>query len=256
MGKSNFAVFVDLENAGAKESMLFCYRALSEEQPGMEDTEALRAERPGLLKLAYLTETKKIVGVSVPKKPDVDAEEERYLSSFYGMLGIPVCPEVDLDAGAPSAILGAQALGFAGIRDYALDMREKGVPLAFSEAFLRKTGLCAGPDDPVIAPGADNWSLMDMDAGALNALRDRLTAPLGLRFRAPTRVALNLYDQDMEVVQNFLDEPVQVELDLFGRDPKARKVALVLSEGREVGLVREGSRYALTIPPRTLVVLN
>ena len=111
---------------GAKESMLFCYRALSEEQPGMEDTEALRAERPGLLKLAYLTETKKIVGVSVPKKPDVDAEEERYLSSFYGMLGIPVCPEVDLDAGAPSAILGAQALGFAGIRDYALDMREKG----------------------------------------------------------------------------------------------------------------------------------
>ena len=92
---------------GAKESMLFCYRALSEEQPGMEDTEALRAERPGLLKLAYLTETKKIVGVSVPKKPDVDAEEERYLSSFYGMLGIPVCPEVDLDAGAPSAILGA-----------------------------------------------------------------------------------------------------------------------------------------------------
>lgn len=241
---------------GAKESMLFCYRALSEEQPGMEDTEALRAERPGLLKLAYLTETKQIVGVSVPKKPDVDAEEERYLSSFYGMLGIPVCPEVDLDAGAPSAILGAQALGFAGIRDYALDMREKGVPLAFSEAFLRKTGLCAGPDDPVIAPGADNWSLMDMDAGALNALRDRLTAPLGLRFRAPTRVALNLYDQDMEVVQNFLDEPVQVELDLFGRDPKARKVALVLSEGREVGLVREGSRYVLTIPPRTLVVLN
>ena len=47
-----------------------------------------------------------------------------------------------------------------------------------------------------------------------------------------------------------------MELDLFGRDPKARKVALVLSEGREVGLVREGSRYALTIPPRTLVVLN
>ena len=150
--------------------MLFCYRALSEEQPGMEDTEALRAERPGLLKLAYLTETKQIVGVSVPKKPDVDAEEERHLSSFYGMLGIPVCPEVDLDAGAPSAILGAQALGFAGIRDYALDMREKGVPLAFSEAFLRKTGLSAGPDDPVIAPGADNWSLMDMDAEALNAL--------------------------------------------------------------------------------------
>ena len=240
---------------GAKESMLFCYRALSEEQPGMEDTEALRKERPGLLKLAYLTENKRIVGVSVPKKPDVDAEEERYLSSFYGMLGIPVCPEVSLDENAPSAILGAQALGFAGIRDYALDLQERGVPTAYSAAFLRKTGLAAA-GAPVIDPGADNWTLMDMEKGALDALRDALTAPLGLRFRAPTRVALNLYDQDMEVIQNFLDEPVEVELDLFGRDPKARKIALVLSEGRKVDLAREGSLYRLTIPPRTLVVLN
>ena len=108
----------------------------------------------------------------------------------------------------------------------------------------------------MIDPGADNWTLMDMEKGALDALRDALTAPLGLRFRAPTRVALNLYDQDMEVIQNFLDEPVEVELDLFGRDPKARKIALVLSEGRKVDLAREGSLYRLTIPPRTLVVLN
>lgn len=118
----------------------------------MEDTEALRAERPGLLKLAYLTETKQIVGVSVPKKPDVDAEEERYLSSFYGMLGIPCAPRSTWTRARPAPSSARRPWGFAGIRDYALDMREKGVPLAFSEAFLRKTGLCAGRTTPSSLP--------------------------------------------------------------------------------------------------------
>lgn len=42
----------------------------------------------------------------------------------------------------------------------------------------------------------------------------------------------------------------------YALDMREKGVPLVLSEGREVGLVREGSRYVLTIPPRTLVVLN
>ena len=241
---------------GAKESMLFCYRALSEEQPGMEDTEALRAERPGLLKLAYLTETKKIVGVSVPKKPDVDAEEERYLSSFYGMLGIPVCPEVDLDAGAPSAILGAQALGFAGIRDYALGHARKG----------RAAGLLRGlpaQDRPLCRAGRPRHrsrrGQLEPDGhgrrGAQRAARPPDGSAGAAVPRAHARGAQPLRPGHGGRAE-LPGRAVQVELDLFGRDPKARKVALVLSEGREVGLVREGSRYALTIPPRTLVVLN
>lgn len=239
----------------AKETMLFCFRSLEEEQPGMDDTAALRKERPGLDELAYLTENKAIVGVSVPKQPDVDAAEERYLSSFYGMLGIPVCPETELDEGAKSVLLGAQALGYPGVRDYVLAMREKGAALAYSKAFLRVTGLDAQAGVPVVDPGEDNWSLMDMPEATLNALRDHLTLPLGLKLRAPSRVALNLYDNDMEVLQNFNDFDVDIELDLFGRDPKARALALVLSKDKQVSLRREGRRYFVKLPARTLAVL-
>ena len=78
----------------------------------------------------------------------------------------------------------------------------------------------------------------------------------GLTLRAPTRVALNLYDDDLEVLQNFNDFDVQVELDLFGRNRKTRAVKLVLSEGRRVSLAREATRYRITLPARTLAVLN
>ena len=89
----------------------------------------------------------------------------------------------------------------------------------------------------------------------LDALRNKLLAPYGAEFFAPSRVALNLYDDDMEVIQNFNDDPVAVTLRLPGRNAKARKIALVLSEGRDVEMERSGMSYALTMPPRTLVVL-
>lgn len=241
---------------GAKESMLFCYQALSKEQPGMDDIHALRIERAGLERLAYLTENKSVVGVSVPKKPNSDAAKEQYLSSFYGMLGIPVNPEVRLIEDAASVLLGAQAQGFAGIRDYVIRLRERGAAFGFSEGFLRSTGLLPETSEYVLSPGMDNWNLMNMEEHALNDLRDDLLAPLGLKLRAPTRVAVNLYDDDMEIFQNFNDFAVDVELDLFDRDPKARKAVLVLPEKHEISLTRQGAVYRLTIPARTLVVLN
>lgn len=240
---------------GAKESMLFCFRALEEEHPGMEDTQALRKERPGLDKLSYLIDGKGIVGVSIPKAPDVDAEQERYLSSFYGMLGIPVRPQARLDANADSVLLGTQALGFAGIRDYVISMKEKGTALAYSAGFLAYTGLEPCDDIAAIDPGDDNWSLMDMPYEQLNALRDHLLTPLGLQLRAPTRTAINLYDQDMEVLQNFNDFDVEIDLDLYGRDGKARRVALTLSDDKKVRLERNGTRYHIHLPARTLAVL-
>lgn len=101
---------------------------------------------------------------------------------------------------------------------------------------------------PVVDPGEDNWSLMDMPEATLNALRDHLTLPLGLKLRAPSRVALNLYDNDMEVLQNFNDFDVDIELDLFGRDPKARALALVLSKDKQVSLRREGRLLLRQVP--------
>ena len=214
-----------------------------------------------------MIENKTVVGVSVPKKPDDDAKKERYISSIYGLLGIPVNPAVVLEDQATSVILGPQAAGYRGVRDYLLRMTEKGVPVVCTKGFESMTGYRSAADVPVIDTSlqgklpvgddeADNWNLMQMPEAELCALRDYLTRPLGLTLRAPTRVALNLYDDDLEVLQNFNDFDVQVELDLFGRNRKTRAVKLVLSEGRRVSLAREATRYRITLPARTLAVLN
>ncbi len=267
--------------AQAKESMLFCYGSLIVENgdpekydegytPGISNTEALRKERPALEKLAYLIETKKIVGVSVPKMPHYDAKKERFLSSFYGMIGIPVNPDVELDPCAPSVILGSQAVGYPGIRDYYLKRKSEGKATAFTQGFCEQLGCF---DEPCVidiakygreetlqlsegATPADNWNIIRMPEGELNKLRDTLTKPLGLTFRAPVKVALNLYDDDMEVIQNFNDEPIEVTLDLFGRNAKARQILLTLSEDQQAELLRCGSIYTVKIPARTYVVLG
>ncbi|GHU87921.1 hypothetical protein FACS189476_04130 [Spirochaetia bacterium] len=94
-----------------------------------------------------------------------------------------------------------------------------------------------------------------MDIPNLEEVRNYLLAPFGVTFTARSRVALNFYDDDMEVIQNFNDETVDVKIDLYGRNKKARTVKLILSEGKQVSCKRIGTKYEISIPARTLVVL-
>jgi hypothetical protein len=59
---------------------------------------------------------------------------------------------------------------------------------------------------------ADPWELMQLPAERLQSIRDRMTAPLGIRMEAPTRVALYLFDGGVAAVENFNDVAVQVQL--------------------------------------------
>ena len=241
---------------GARESMLFCYRLLHAEQEGMDDIAALKGELHGQHKLACLIEGKKNIGVSVPKKPNCDAREELYIAGMYGMLGIPFSAETELDPCAEAAILGEQATGCEKARTYAQAMLEAGKPVAFTDEFLRFTGFEVPEDAMIFSPKGDIWNLVEIPQQELDGLRNRLLKPYGVQMRARARVGLSLFDDDMEVLQNFNDEAVTVALDLPGRNGKARKVVLTLSEGQSVALARQGRSYTLTIPPRTLVVLS
>jgi hypothetical protein len=240
---------------GARESMLFCYRLLHGEQQGMDDIAALRPEIKGLHKLAYLISGKKAIGVSVPKKPNSDTATDRYINGMYGMLGIPAIADIVLDGCAKSAILGVQAKAYPDVRMYAKKMIDAGKPVAFTKSFLDFTNFEAPGDAVVFNPDGDIWNLCAVGQDELDALRNKLLASYGAEFFAPSRVALNLYDDDMEVIQNFNDGPVAVTIRLPGRNARARKIALVLSEGRDVKMERSGTSYALIIPPRTLAVL-
>ena len=240
---------------GARESMLFCYRLLSEEEVGINAVKALRPEQEGLHKLAYLIADKKIVGVSVPKKPNCDAEKERYIAGMYGMLGIPFSAETELDPCAKSVILGEQTTGYPDVRSYAKEMIHAGKPVAFTDEFFAFTNFDKAEDAIVFSPKGDNWNLMDIPQKDLDTLRNRLLAPYGVSLNAKSRVGLSLFDDDMEILQNFNDEAVEVQIDLKGRNKKVRNIVLVLSQNKKVVMNREGTSYALTIPARTLVVL-
>ena len=241
----------------AKESMLFCYSSLADAEGGQINTEAWRKERAGLVELTNLLTNKEIVGVSVPKQPHVDAATEKYLSSCYGMLGLPICPEIVLDKSAKSVILGDQANHYPGVRDYVREMKEKGAAIAYTDAFLAYQGLETDAGIPAFSMQGDKWNIIrKMSEEDRNTLRDHLMKPLGVTFRGPASVALNMYDDDMEVLQNFNDFDVTVTIDLFGRNHKTRKLLLTLSADKKVEVTREGYVYTVKLPARTLAVLG
>jgi len=241
--------------SGVKESVLFCYGSLYKGNEGVNNTAAIRKEMPGLHKLAYLVAGKKIIGVSVPKMPGRDTEKEKYLSSFYGMLGIPIDPDIRLDPNAKSVILGYQAAGFPDASLYARDALKDGKAVCFSEGFLEYMAMDAPDNAPVLRPGGDNWNLTKLPQSELDNLRSALLKPFDISFTAPAKVALNLYGDNLEIIQNFNDFAVEVSIDLKGRNPKSRKIELVLPEENNIEMRREGTKYTIIIPPRTLTAL-
>jgi len=241
---------------GAKESLLFCYKQLHESKDGIRNLNALRPEIEDLHKLAYLIENKKNIGVSVPKKPNADAESEKYIAGMYAMLGIPVEPEVELDNKAKAVILGSQAIKYQNIRIYAQNMLEAGRTVAFTEGFLNYTNFDAPTESIIFKPNGDIWNLTKIPQKELDFMRNILTAPFGVKLSAPSKVSLSLFDDDMEIIQNFNDFDVNIKLDLTGRNNKTRKIVLALSSFKsEIDMSRNKKEYNLKIPPRTLIVL-
>ena len=241
---------------GAKESMLFCYRQLHESKEGIADINALRPEIKNLHQLAYLIGGKKPTGVSVPKQPNVDAETEKYIAGMYAMIGVPTVADVELDKTAQAVILGAQAIKYPNVRVYAKEMLDKNKTVAFTEGFLDYTNFNAPENAVIFKTDGDIWNLTRIPQDDLNSMRNILLEPFGVKFYAPSRVSLNLFDDDTEIIQNFNDYSVDISLSLYKRNGKARKIVLTLSAGNEVQMNRNGREYKLTVPPRTLVVLN
>ncbi|TVS20927.1 MAG: hypothetical protein EA424_01485, partial [Planctomycetaceae bacterium] len=88
----------------------------------------------------------------------------------------------------------------------------------------------------------------------LNAIRNKMLEPTGIKFDAPAKVGLYLMGDDMMVVENFNDEPVDVTVGT-SFSVKAQ-VKLVLPQEESVRHEIAGNMLVYNIPPRTLVVIN
>jgi hypothetical protein len=242
--------------ADAGEMLLFCYGSL-QENTGPANVAKLRTEIPGLFKLARLVRGKPLHGIAAPKPPNSDAHDEQYVYDFVGMLGLPLVPTAEIRTDAEAVFLPVHAM-----KDPALDGKIRKL-LAAETPVLMTDGLASKLDQAVrddehvhvLKVNGRPRGLLELTPEQLKPIREKMLAPLGVRFDAPNKVALYLIGQDVIVIESFNDEPVTATLE-FDRPARPRK-ALVLPVDGKAEFTREGGRIEFgKITPRALVALT
>jgi hypothetical protein len=242
--------------ADAREMLLFCYGSLLRDT-GPANVEKLRAEIPGLFELAGLVRGKPIKGIIAPKPPNSDAHDEQYVFDFVGMLGLPLVPTAEINADAGAAFLSVHALKDPDLSGKLKNMLAAGKPVLMTDGLAgRLTGVSTDHQNATILKvGGNPRNLLNLTRKELKPIRDKLLAPLGIRFVAPNKVALYLIGENCLVVENFNDEPVDLSLE-FSKPVNARKVLVLPAEGK-VAFSCSGRKLTFTkMTPRTLVAVQ
>jgi hypothetical protein len=242
--------------ADAKEMLLFCYGSLLRDT-GPANVEKLRAEIPGLFKLAGLVRGKPIKGVAAPKPPNSDAFNEQYVFDFVGMLGLPLVPTAKINIDAEAAFFAVQALKDPDFTGKLKKMLAANKPVLITDGLAeRLTGVDLDSKNVTILKVASNpRSLLKLTRQQLKPIRDKMLAPFGMKFDAPNKVALYLIGDDCLIVENFNDEPIEAILE-FSKPVKASKI-LVLPNDGDVEFSQNGGKLTFTkISPRTLVAIE
>ncbi len=199
---------------GARESLLFCYGSLQSET-GPRNIEVLRAEIPGLLAIAKEVRRRPVVGVAAYKPASSAAEDEARVFDFVGMLGVPLVPCYEFPARAPAAFFSVHALKDPGLvprlRRFIRDRRAVLLTDGLAARLTNQVDLTAR-NVQVLRVGGDPKSLLALSQGTLDRLREPLLQPFAVRFRAPNQVGLYLFKDGSWVVENFNDQPVDVDI--------------------------------------------
>jgi len=238
---------------GAREAMLFNFGALMEDALGQRDAAAWRGELPLHFELARQIAGRKPRGLLGWKPPNSPPGADRNLHALLGMAGFPVVAAHRFDPAAPGWVFGDQARADAGWRAALASAMASGRPAVVSPTFAAAGGAERAIVLPANRDANRHRALAEMPRAQLDALRDRATTALGVRFHAPYGVGLFLFGADTAVVSNFTDEPAACALRL-ARWPGAR-VTLCLPAGAAVA-GPAGEEGAFTLPARAMVVLR
>ncbi len=242
--------------ADAKEMLLFCYGALQRDT-GPANVEKLRTEVPGLFQLAKLVRNQPLRGIAAPKPPNSDAYNEQYVYDLVGMLGLPLVPTNEIRTDVKAAFLPVHAFKDPQLRKKLSTMLNAGTPVLTTDGLANKISPTFIGDKNLIVLKVNGKpkSLLDLTREQLKPIRDKLLAPLGIRFDAPNKVALYLIGDHCLAVENFNDETITASLEL-AQPIKAEK-SLVLPVDGQAEFSREAGKIDFTkITPRTLVVLT
>lgn len=241
--------------ADAKEMMLFCYGGLLS-STGPANVARLRKEMPALFELARLVRNKPIRGIAAPKPPNSDAGKEAYVYDFVGMLGLPLVPTAELNPQAQAAFCPVHILKDPRYAEKLNAMLKAERPVLITDGLAaRITGV--NLDDPfltVLKVNGSPKSLLSLTREQINPIRNRLLAPLGLAFDAPNKTGLYLFADDLIVIENFNDEPIDVALTL--PKPAKAQVVLTIPQDRKTDLTVADRTLNLKLSPRTLAAIK
>lgn len=252
--------------ADAKEIMLFTYSNLIRERNkynGWEGTpianiEAFRKELPGLFELAKIVRGKPVKGIHMPKLPNSEPYDERYIFSLFGMIGLPLVPAHEIDEQARSAIFPVQSLKDPGFSVKLQKLLDSGKPVVITDGLAKRLSdqsLLKNENLTVLKVEGTPRNLLKLTREQLNPIRDKLMAPLGMKFDAPNKVALYLFGDNHYVVENFNNEPVDVTLD-FKQVSKVRKVLMLPEDGTAELSQNNNSVSIRNLSPRTLITVE
>ena len=249
-----------------REIMLFHYGSLqtnSNTYDGWDgtpiaDVDALKKEIPLLFDLARLVRGKALKGIYLPKLPNSEPIKEPYIFSYLGMLGLPLIPGHELTSSDPSVIYTTHALKDPSFSSKLYSVLNSGKQVAVTEELANRLSdqtLLENKNLMVFKSGDDPKKFLKMTKEEIQPLRDRLLAPLGIKFNAPVKVSFYLLGDSHIVIENFNDEPVDATIEL----PKVTdaRQALLIPSGGKAALSKNGNVVTLKgISPRTLVAFE
>jgi hypothetical protein len=252
---------------GGKEMILWHYGGMLEQRDGpgaaagtpVANMEALSKEMPGLIKLAEILRDKPIKGVHLLKPGNSDPFEETWVCSFLGDLGLPFVPAHEIDEQAKSAVFPVQVLKDPGFPEALQRMLDKGTPVVITDGLAKRLTsypkILADKNLTTLDVKGSPKALLKLTREKLNPLRDKLLAPMGMKFDAPNKVQFYLFGDTHFVIENANDETVDVALDL--PHISSLRSALVLPETMtSVKVSQSGNRAKLQIPARTLIAVE
>jgi len=240
----------------AKNALLFCYGSLQSKQ-GAANVARLRKEIPALFHLARLVHGTPIVGIHAPKPPDSPPKKESYVFDFVGMLGLPLVPSAEVDPSAKAAFFSQHALADSTFSQKLKNMLRAGKPILITSHLaeeLKRNLPSEVKNLQILKVGNEPRDLYKLSREQLDPIRKPLLSPFGIEFSAPSRVALYLYGDDLVVIENFNDNPVEVSLSKRGSTRLAPISLKPMDEGVRCQIT--GSTLRASFPPRSLLALR
>jgi hypothetical protein len=152
-----------------------------------------------------------------------------------------------------------QALKDPGFPNSLQLMLDRGTPVVITDGLAKRLSshpaILENRNLTILKVGGSPKTLLKLTREELKPIRDKLLAPMGIKFDAPNKIELYLFGDNHFVMENINDETADVTIDL-PQISTVRKALLLPQGGGNAELSLSGISVKIRISPRTLVAVE